>query len=382
MPLKVIAAGRTDVGLHREHNEDSLTLSERHGLFLVADGMGGHRAGDVASKMALEAISVFFESTAREDATWPFHYDPSLSIDENRLITGIKVANRAIYEESSRNQDRRGMGTTVVGALFSTHAGKAFIAHVGDSRCYRVRGQSVSQLTHDHSLVNEYLRAMPDLTPAQRMDLPRNVITRALGMTDIVMVDLVVDEPRPGDLYVLCSDGLSGMITDGEILATVRAHLDPGEACQALIALANAHGGEDNITAVVVRVIDSDHRGRASEAPTEDTKITRLDKLPGAEGETDPDPKGRLLAETLPPPPGSESPVPPPPSLQPPALLGLAATPEAEHAALAPSPAPAIAPPALEGRDEDIGTSPTQPPPDPFGATAPVGPLPDPARDD
>lgn len=332
MPLKVIAAGRTDVGLHREHNEDNLSLLARHALYLVADGMGGHRAGDVASKMAVESIAAFFESTAREDATWPFHYDPQLSIDENRLITGIKVANRTIYEESARNADHRGMGTTVVGALFSTVSGKAFIAHVGDSRCYRVRGQSVAQLTHDHSLVNEYIKAMPELTAAQRMDLPRNVITRALGMSDIVMVDLLVDEPRPGDLYILCSDGLSGMVSDSEILLTVKAHIDPGEACEALIKLANEHGGEDNITALVVRVVDSDHRQKFDSA-IEDTNSVQIEGT----RETDPDIARREgkaqaptvpLAETLPPPPGT-SPLPPPPSVPPPAATPALAVEEA-----------------------------------------------------
>jgi protein phosphatase len=252
--IRVIAAGRSDVGLQREHNEDSFVLLDRHGLFVVADGMGGHKAGDVASKMATEAVSAFFDSTVRDDATWPFHYDPSLSSEENRLITGIKVANKSIYEESARNVDHRGMGTTLVGMLVSKQ-GRAFVGHVGDSRCYRIRGGKIELLTQDHSLLNEYLRAMPHMSEALRDDLPRNVITRALGMSEGVTVDVASDEVLPYDRYVLCSDGLSGMISDEEILKIVSSYDDPDKACEALIAAANGRGGEDNITAVVVHIL-------------------------------------------------------------------------------------------------------------------------------
>jgi serine/threonine protein phosphatase PrpC len=265
--IRVFASGRSDVGLHREHNEDSFALLEQHGLFVVADGMGGHRAGDVASHMATETLRAFFDSTAREDATWPFHYDPSLSAEENRLLAGIKVANKSIYERSATSDDHRGMGTTVVGVLVSPASSKAYIGHVGDSRCYRVRGRSIALLTQDHSLVNEYMRAMPHLSDAQRDELPRNVITRALGMNERVLVDLACEDAVAGDRYVLCSDGLSGMITDDEILGTMLAHADPDEACGALIALANQHGGEDNITAVVVKLVDA--QGAAERAAPE-----------------------------------------------------------------------------------------------------------------
>jgi len=252
--MRVTAAGRTDVGRQREHNEDSFSLLDQHGLFIVADGMGGHRAGDVASKMATETISAFFNTTAREDATWPFHYDPTLSAEENRLVTGIKVANKSIYEASTRSRDHHGMGTTVVGMLFSPRARRIYIGHVGDSRCYRIRDKAISQLTQDHSLLNDYLRAMPDLTEEQKEELPRNVITRALGMTENVQVDVSSDEPRVGDVYVLCSDGLSGMITDEQILDVVLTTRNAEDAAVQLVALANAHGGEDNITAVVALV--------------------------------------------------------------------------------------------------------------------------------
>jgi PPM family protein phosphatase len=276
--LRVVAAGRTDVGLLREHNEDSFALLHGHGLFVVADGMGGHRAGEVASELAATTVTAFFDSTVREDATWPFHYDPALTVEENRLITGIKVANRSIYEESARSSERRGMGTTFVGLLLARQSGRVVVGHVGDSRCYRVRGGEITLLTEDHSLVNEYMRTMPDLPAAQRDELPRNVITRALGMHDIVQVDLLGETAHDDDIYVLCSDGLSGMITDAEMLEVVTEHEDPEVACRVLISLANDHGGEDNITAVVLRLVDVEREfvPRRSASSLEETRQVTL----------------------------------------------------------------------------------------------------------
>ncbi|WP_437574653.1 Stp1/IreP family PP2C-type Ser/Thr phosphatase [Sorangium sp. So ce887] len=248
----------TDVGLQRDHNEDSYAVLSEYDLFIVADGMGGHRAGDVASRLATESIADFFRSTSREDATWPFHFDTSLSEEENRLQAGIRVANRQIFERSIRSRDCAGMGTTVVGALFSKKKNRIYVGHVGDSRAYRVRKGSISQLTRDHSLFNDYIMAMPELTEEQRAELPRNVITRALGMNDSVAVDLINDEPQPGDVYLLCSDGLSGMLSDDQILQIVSSTAEVPEMCRRLIAKANENGGEDNITALVIRIDDQD----------------------------------------------------------------------------------------------------------------------------
>jgi PPM family protein phosphatase len=256
--MRAIASGMTDVGLQRDHNEDSYAVLAEYDLFIVADGMGGHRAGDVASRLATESIADFFRSTSREDATWPFHFDTSLSEEENRLVAGIRVANRQIFERSIRSRDCAGMGTTVVGALFSKKKTRIYVGHVGDSRAYRVRKGSINQLTRDHSLFNDYIMAMPELTEEQRAELPRNVITRALGMQDSVVVDLISDEPQPGDVYLLCSDGLSGMLTDDQILDIVSASEDAPEVCRRLIAKANENGGEDNITALVIRIDDRD----------------------------------------------------------------------------------------------------------------------------
>ncbi|MGC4089596.1 MAG: Stp1/IreP family PP2C-type Ser/Thr phosphatase [Polyangiaceae bacterium] len=252
--MRAVAAGITDVGLQRDHNEDSFAILKEHALYIVADGMGGHRAGDVASRLATEAIVDFFRTTATEDFTWPFHFDARLSEEENRLLTGIKIANRQIIDRSNRSREYQGMGTTVVGALFNGKRGKMYIGHVGDSRAYRVRQGQIVQMTRDHSLVNDYMLAMPELTEEQRSELPKNVITRALGMQDQVAVDLQGDDAQIGDVYVLCSDGLSGMIDDAEICEVVGSSVDLEDACRRLVALANEHGGEDNITALIVRV--------------------------------------------------------------------------------------------------------------------------------
>jgi protein phosphatase len=252
--MRAVAAGLSDVGLQREHNEDSFVVLQDYDLFVVADGMGGHRAGDVASRIATETISEFFRTTANEDVTWPFHFDTNLSEEENRLLTGIRVANRQIFERSTKSREYHGMGTTVVGAMFSPKKQRMYIGHVGDSRCYRIRGGKISLLTRDHSLINDYLLAMPDLTDEQKSELPKNVITRALGMQDHVVVDLQHDDPQPGDIYVLCSDGLSGMVTDEDIEVIVTSTDDVRDACIRLIQRANERGGEDNITAVLIKI--------------------------------------------------------------------------------------------------------------------------------
>jgi PPM family protein phosphatase len=261
--MRAVAAGLSDVGLQREHNEDSFVVLKEYDLYVVADGMGGHRAGDIASRIATETISEFFRTTANEDVTWPFHFDTNLSEEENRLLTGIRVANRQIFERSTRSRECHGMGTTVVGAMFSSKKRRMYIGHVGDSRCYRVRDGQIRLLTRDHSLINDYLLAMPDLTDEQKSELPKNVITRALGMQDHVVVDLQHDDPKQEDVYVLCSDGLSGMVSDDDIKEIVLGTIDIREACRRLIERANERGGEDNITAVLIRIEENEDR-RAS----------------------------------------------------------------------------------------------------------------------
>jgi len=257
--MNFIAAGLSDVGLQREHNEDSFCILSEHRLFVVADGMGGHRAGDVASRLATNEITAFFDATAdgEDEVEWPGGGDSRLSHQQNRLVSAVKLANQRIFQASIANRSVQGMGTTVVGGLFTRDDRKFHIAHVGDSRAYRVRAGSITQLTRDHSLLNDYLLVMPNLTDTQKERLPSNVITRALGMQEGVAVDLYFEDVEPGDVYILCSDGLNGMVGDDRILAIVQnAGTDVEAAAKALVHQARENGGEDNITVVVVRITE------------------------------------------------------------------------------------------------------------------------------
>lgn len=255
--MNFIAAGLSDVGLQRDHNEDSYCILSEHRLFVVADGMGGHRAGDVASRTAIAEMTAFFDANGLDDdgAGWPVDEDRRLTSEQNRLVSAVKRANERIFQASVRNRSVQGMGTTVVGALFDREHRKIHIAHVGDSRAYRIRAGTITQLTRDHSLLNDYLLVMPNLSDAQKQRLPSNVITRALGMQDGVAVDLQYENVESEDVYVLCSDGLSGMVSDDRILGLVDgAGSDVELAAKALISQANQNGGEDNITVVVIRI--------------------------------------------------------------------------------------------------------------------------------
>jgi len=187
------------------------------------------------------------------------------------------------------------MGTTVVGAMFSPRKKRMYIGHVGDSRCYRVRGGQIQLLTRDHSLINDYLLAMPDLTDEQKSELPKNVITRALGMQEQVAVDIQSDDAVAGDCYVLCSDGLSGMVEDREILEVVSGTPDLEVACRRLVALANEHGGEDNITALIVRV-EALAEGEISLSDTLPTPVAV--RREGLDGQADTPPAGAVGAPT------------------------------------------------------------------------------------
>jgi len=258
MPLILESAGRSDVGCTREHNEDSFRILQDHRLFLVADGMGGHRAGDVASELACKTLQEFYGNTEDEDITWPFQFDAKLSLTENRIVSGIKLANRRIFQSSISHAEQHGMGTTIVCLTFDPGLQKAYIAHVGDSRCYRLRKGGLELLTADHSLVNDYLKAMPDLTAEQLGDLPRNVITRALGMQEEVRVDLRTVEPEAGDLFILCSDGLNAMITDETIQKEFSPEVtDLKQMVERLIDRAKDAGGEDNVTVILIRTMET-----------------------------------------------------------------------------------------------------------------------------
>jgi serine/threonine protein phosphatase PrpC len=251
-PLRIEVAGETNVGMKRTHNEDNFSILEESGLYIVADGMGGHASGEVASKMAVDSLKEFFAATANDpERTWPYKMDRSKGYEENRLITGIKLANLRIYESAQRDPRQRGMGTTIV-TMFAVEDG-VYIAHVGDSRIYRVRDGKIEQLTEDHSLLNDYIK-MKRLTPEEIANFPhKNVIVRALGMKDTVKVDTRYEQPRAGDIYLLCSDGLSGPVTDDELLQICGANGDLKGSATRLIERANSNGGPDNITVVLAR---------------------------------------------------------------------------------------------------------------------------------
>jgi serine/threonine protein phosphatase PrpC len=251
-PLRIEVAGETNVGMKRNHNEDNFSILEENGLYIVADGMGGHASGEVASQMAVDALKEFFAATEQDpERTWPYKMDRSKGYEENRLITGIKLANLRIYESAQRDARQRGMGTTLV-SLFAVEDG-VYVAHVGDSRSYRIRDKKLEQLTEDHSLLNDYIK-MKRLTPEEIANFPhKNVIVRALGMKDTVKVDTRLEQPRAGDVYLLCSDGLSGTVHDPEMLSMLLATNDLRTAAARLIARANENGGPDNITVVLAR---------------------------------------------------------------------------------------------------------------------------------
>ena len=250
--MRIEVAGNTHVGMKRNHNEDSFLLLPDEALFCVADGMGGHSSGEIASKIAVEEMAEFFKMTSRDqDATWPYKMDKTRNYDENRLATGIKLANVRIYERASSEQKFRGMGTTIVSLFFNQ--AYAYVAHVGDSRVYFFRGGMLKQVTEDHSLLNDYLKAKK-LSPEEIDAFPhKNVIVRALGMKDTVQVDISRLEPQDGDVFLLCSDGLSGMVTDAAIADVLTKQKDLTAACSQLIDLANANGGHDNVTCVLTR---------------------------------------------------------------------------------------------------------------------------------
>src|SRR3954465_12669972 len=242
--MKIRYAAKTDVGMKRTHNEDYFSLIEDEQLFLVADGMGGHASGEVASKMAAETIGEFYQRTREdEDATWPYKMDRSLSYIENRLVCGIKLANLRIFETSNRDLRYKGMGTTIVSTLVA--GDKIYVGHVGDSRVYRVRDAGITQLTRDHSLLEDYKEAKPDMTEEEQRNFPhKNVITRALGMRDSVQVDVKQYAIDDGDTFLLCCDGVSGMIEDpamGRIVHESGGNVEKGVGD--LVDTANKNGG-------------------------------------------------------------------------------------------------------------------------------------------
>ena len=251
--MDVQAAGLTHVGKQRQHNEDSYLVAGDARLFLVADGMGGHAAGEIASRIAVDSISEFILHTKEDDGTWPHAYDEHYKRVTNRLVAAVRMANTRVLEAMRKDARLRGMGTTVVACLADEKT--MSVAHVGDSRAYLIREGQLSRITNDHSWVFEQVQAGM-LTEAEAEKHPlRNVITRALGGALQVAPDASEIEIRSGDVYLLCSDGLTGMVPEEEILRVVTSAENLDAACEQLIEAANARGGLDNITAVLVKTV-------------------------------------------------------------------------------------------------------------------------------
>ena len=251
--IRIDAHGQSDVGRVRQSNEDSLGIFPDLQFYVVADGMGGHAAGEVASQLAIETMQDFIKSTLQSaETTWPEDVDIKLPIPVRRIITAGKLANDKIINSSKENPKLNGMGTTMVAILVEENT--AYVAHVGDSRAYLIRDKKIEQLTQDHSLINDYLnQGLLKKEDADRHPL-KHVITRALGSNPNVEVDVRTVPIKPGDIYILCSDGLSNLVTDEEMQTEgLQSQENPKVVCQKLIDLANNKGGEDNITIAFLR---------------------------------------------------------------------------------------------------------------------------------
>jgi protein phosphatase len=248
------SAARTDVGMKREHNEDSFLVNEDLGLFVVCDGMGGHAGGETASRLAVQTIEREMLS-ARLRADDPFRSAAALADSPlaGLLREAVEGACAAVFRTSRANPELSGMGTTCISLLVKE--GQALIGHVGDSRAYLVRQGDVYQLSEDHSLVNEQVRAGLLTADEAKHSRLKNIITRSVGFEEDVLVDVIGVETRPGDKFLLCSDGLSNLMENEEIRDALLAS-DLEEVPHQLIQLANSRGGDDNITVVAVQRVE------------------------------------------------------------------------------------------------------------------------------
>jgi protein phosphatase len=246
--------GKTDVGKRRKLNEDNILLDRDIHMYAVCDGMGGHNAGEVASKMAIETLHAFIAKSQGEekDITWPYGLEPHLSFEANRLKTAIKLANKRVFKAADNREDYTGMGTTLVAALVNDST--LTVGNAGDSRCYLVREGKLSQLTRDDSWVSAaWAEGILSHDEIDRHPL-RNVITKAVGAKDNIELETTEHKLAAGDVVLLCSDGLHGMITDDKILELLHPMPETLEkAADALVDAANEAGGKDNVSVVLLR---------------------------------------------------------------------------------------------------------------------------------
>jgi serine/threonine protein phosphatase PrpC len=255
MSLSIQVAGKTDVGAVRKNNEDNFGYDTRLGIFIVCDGMGGAAAGEVASRLGVETVLTYFREAARNHGFAAIG-EPIEGVSEsgNALASAIHLANSAIYEAGASSETKRGMGSTIVAALIK---GNLFsIAHVGDSRIYLVRHGAIQQLTNDHSLVMEQVRrGMISREQAEKSEM-QHIIIRALGSDETVEPDVDDLIALPGDVLLLASDGLTKHVKDEWMLGIINEALTLEQACNDLIDSAKGHGGDDNITCVLIRLVD------------------------------------------------------------------------------------------------------------------------------
>ena len=243
--MELIAAGKTDLGIVRSNNEDNFVVDEKLGLLVVADGMGGHAAGEIASIIAISVISDHISGGQKFIGEYNNIYSPST----NNLNSALRLANSAILEAAANSPQLHGMGTTVAAALICGN--RLSIANIGDSRVYLVRSGNIEQLTDDHSMINEQLKH--NLITREQADnsSTKNYLTKAMGISAEMEADLSELTLLSGDILLLCTDGLSNMISDEKILEVILAVKKPDAICDLLINTANEKGGKDNITAVI-----------------------------------------------------------------------------------------------------------------------------------
>jgi serine/threonine protein phosphatase PrpC len=247
------AFGQTDVGRRRKLNEDNFLVDTEAGLFAVCDGMGGHNAGEVASKIAIETLGAFIRRSHKEkEITWPYGLDVNLSFDGNRIKTAIKLANKRVFKAADNREDYTGMGTTAVAAVVNENL--LTVGSAGDSRCYVLAGGKLTQVTRDDSWVSAaWAEGILNAQEIEKHPL-RNVITKAVGAKEDIDIDVVEHKLSPGDIALICSDGLHSMINDEkilEVLTPAPASLEDGAT--RLIEAANEAGGKDNVSVVLVR---------------------------------------------------------------------------------------------------------------------------------
>jgi serine/threonine protein phosphatase PrpC len=246
--LEILVQGSTDKGLVRPNNEDNFYLNDKKGLLVVADGMGGHASGEVASKMAIDVIRDYIIEVKEGQYPQIGKYRGEFSEETNRIGSALRLANRVIYEAAQSNPGWQGMGTTAAAVMLNGN--RLSIGHVGDSRVYLVRAGNIEQMTDDHSVVYEQVkRELLTKEEAQKSEM-KNLLTRALGATPEVDVDFAELTLTDGDILILCTDGLSSMVSDDDILSVMLSSNDPTASCERLIDMANKNGGKDNITVI------------------------------------------------------------------------------------------------------------------------------------